>query len=50
MGENEKVQCMSVQADLSKGTQQEDTEPEDISQKIDLSGIADWDSKMQQEA
>ena len=41
---------MSAQVDLSKGTQEEDAEPEDILQKIDLSGIADWDSKMQQEA
>ena len=49
MGGNEKVQCMSAQADLSEGIQQEETEPEDILQKIDLSGIADWDPKMQQE-
>ena len=48
--ENEKVQCMSVQADLSKEIQQEETGPEDILHKIDLSGIDDWDPKMQQEA
>ena len=48
MGENEKVQCMSAQVELSRGVQQEDIE--DILQKIDLSGIDDWDSKIQQEA
>ena len=47
---NEKIQCMPAQADLSEGVQHEETEPEDILQKIDLSGIADWDPKMQQEA
>ena len=40
---------MSAQADLSDEIQQEETEPEDIIQKIDLSGIDDWDPKMQQE-
>ena len=50
MGENEKIQCMSVQADLSGGPSQRVTELEDILQKIDLSGIEKWDSKMQQEA
>ena len=50
LGENEKVQFMSTQADLSERDQQEDTEPEDILQKIDLSGIDDWDPKTQQEA
>ena len=50
MGENEKVQCMYVQADMSVGTPQRVTESEDILQKIDLSGIDKWDSKMQQEA
>ena len=48
--ENEKVQSMSTQADLSEESQQEDTDPEDILQKVDLSGIADWDLKIQQEA
>ena len=48
LGENEKVQSMSTQADLSERAQQEDTE--DILQKIDLSGIDDWDPKIQQEA
>ena len=50
LGENEKIQCMSAQAELSDEIQQEETEPEDILQKIDLSGIDDWDPKMQQEA
>ena len=50
MGEDEKIQCMSVQADLSEGTSQRVTEFEDILQKIDLSGIDKLDSKMQQEA
>ena len=50
MGEDEKIQCMSVQADLSEGTSQKVTELEDILQKIDLSGIHKSDSKMQQEA
>ena len=50
MGENEKVQCMSAQAELSDEIQWEETEPEDILQKVDLSGIDDWDPKMQQEA
>ena len=49
MGENEKIQCMSVQADLSEGASQRVTESEDILQKIDLSGINKWDPKMQQE-
>ena len=49
LDENEKVQCMSVQAELSDEVQQEETEPEDILQKIDLSGIDDWDPKIQQE-
>ena len=50
MGKNEKVKCISLQADLSDEIQQEETEPEHILQKIDLSGIYDWDPKMQQEA
>ena len=37
--ENEKVQCISAQADLSEEIQQEGTDPEDTLQKIDLSGI-----------
>ena len=50
MGEIETIQCMSVQADLSKGTSPRVTESEDILQKTDLSGINEWDPKMQQEA
>ena len=48
--ENGKIQCMSVQADLSEGTSQRVTESEDILQKIDLSGINEWNPRMQQEA
>ena len=49
--ENEKVQCMSAQGDLPEGeTTQEETDPEDILQQIDLSGITDWDPIVQQEA
>ena len=33
-------------ADLSEGIQQEETEPEDILEKIDLSGIVDWDPRI----
>ena len=50
VGEDEKIQCMFTQADLSKGTPWRDRETEDILQKIDLSGIDDWDLKIQQEA
>ena len=39
LGENEKVQCKSAQADLSEECQPEDTAPEDILQKVDLSGL-----------
>ena len=40
--ENEKVQSKAAQADLHKGEiRQEETDPEDILQKIDLSGIVD---------
>ena len=49
--ENEKVQCKSNPADLSKGKiQPEETDSEAIFQKTDLSGIADWDPMIQQEA
>ena len=41
---------MSTQAVLLEEIQQEETELEDILQKIDLSGIGDWDPKMQQVA
>ena len=49
MGEDKKIPCMSVQADLSGETSQRSTELEDILQRIDVSGIDKWDSKMQQE-
>ena len=49
--ENEDVQCKSAQAELSEGkTTQEEIVPEDILQKIDLSGIANWDPTVQQKA
>ena len=49
--ENEKVQHRSAQADLSEGMmQQQERDPEDIFQKIDLLAIADWDPMIQQEA
>ena len=50
MSENEKVQCKSAEADLSEEIQQEETDPEDILQKVELSGIADRDPKIQKEA
>ena len=50
LSENEKVQCKSAQANLSEEIQQEETDPEDILQKDDLSGIDDWDPNIQQSA
>ena len=51
MKEHEEVQCKSAQADLLEGeTTQEDPDPEDMLQKIDFSGIADWEPTIQQEA
>ena len=50
MTDNKKVQCKSAQADLSEESQQEERDPEDILQKVDLSGIYDWDPKVQQDA
>ena len=49
LGKDDKIQCMSAQVDPSKGTPQRVTEAEDILQKIDLSGIDEWDPKIQQE-
>ena len=49
-GEDDKIQCMSAQADLSEGMSQRTTESEDILQKIDLSGIDEWDPRMQKGA
>ena len=49
--ENERIHCKSAQADLSEGDmKQEETDLEDILQKVDLLGIADWDLTVQQEA
>ena len=48
----EKVQCKLAQADVAKKEIKQDTNTEvgDVLQKIDLSGIADWDPRIQQEA
>ena len=43
---DEKVQCMLAQvesSDLPAGLQQGSIDPEDILQKLDVSGIDDWD-------
>ena len=50
--EMEEVQCKSAEADLAEREIKQDTETdlEDILQKIDLSGIADWDPTIQKEA
>ena len=49
--ENEEEQCKLSQTHLLEGkTTQEETDPEDILQKIDLLGTADWDPTVQQEA
>ena len=49
--ETEKVQYKPAQVDLSEEEiQPEETDPEDIGQKIDLSGIGEWDPMIQQEA
>ena len=50
LSENEKVLCKSAQANLSEEIQQEETDPEDVLQKVDFSGIDDWDPKVQQSA
>ena len=41
-GEDDKIQCMSPQADLSEGTSWRTTELGNILQKIDLSEIEGW--------
>ena len=48
----EEVQCKSAQADVAEREIKQDTNTEvkDLLQKIDLSGIADLDPKIQQEA
>ena len=50
LSENENIQCKSAQADLSEEIQQEEIDPEDILWEVDLSGIDDWDPKVQQAA
>ena len=47
----EEVQCKWSQADVAKRDIKQDTNTEvgDVLQKIDLSGIADWDPMIQQE-
>ena len=53
LDEKEKVSCMSAQiesADLPERFQQGSRDPEGILQKLDLSGIDDWDPQIQQEA
>ena len=49
--EMEEVQCKSAQTDVAEREIKQDTHTEarDVLQKIDLSGIADWDPKIQQE-
>ena len=49
--EMEEVQCKSAQADIAKREIKQDTNTKvkDVLQKIDWSGIADWDPKIQQE-
>ena len=52
LDDKEKGQCMSAQvesSDWSAGFQQGWIDPEDILQKLDLSGIDDWDPQLQQE-
>ena len=46
------VQCKSTQANVAEKAIEQDTQTEvgDVLQKIDLSGIADWDPKMQQKS
>ena len=45
------VQCKSAQADVAEREIKQETltKVEDVLQKIDLSGIADWDPMIQQE-
>ena len=53
LDEKEKVLCMLAQiesADLAERFQERSRDPEGILQKLDLSGIDDWDPQIQQEA
>ena len=48
--DHENIQCKSAHTDLSEGKiHQEEIDPEDIFQKINLSGIADLDPTIQQD-
>ena len=49
--DDEKVQCKSAQVDLSESkSRQAEIDPEEILQKVDLSGTTDWNSTEQQDA
>ena len=49
--DDEKVQCKSAQVDLSESkSKQAKVDPEEMLQKVDLFGIPDWDSAVQQDA
>ena len=49
--DDEKIQCKSVQVDLSKSqSKQVEVDLEEILQKVDLSGTTDWDSAEEQHA
>ena len=49
--DDEKIQCKSAQVDLSNSKSKEvKVDPEEILQKVDLSGITDWNPAKQHEA
>ena len=49
--DDEKIQCKSVQVDLTKSeSKQVKVDPEEILQKVDLSGTTDWNPAEQWEA
>ena len=49
--DDESVQCQSAQAELSESEiRQAEIDPEEILQKVDLSGITGWNSTEQQQA
>ena len=53
LDEKERVPCMLAQVestDIPGKTQQGSSDPEDILQKLDLSGIEEWKWQLQQEA
>ena len=50
LDEKEKVLCMSAQVestDIPRGCQQGSRDPEGILQKLDLSGIDEWEPQLQ---